>query len=97
MWANHPLLDESGIRGVSELIILHDVMARIQKRQNLPELPRPYKVKPLPGCHKLISKIILRTHYSLLQYFDLIGGTSTGGCVNNHVFRWKIAEDVLLD
>jgi len=40
---------------VSELLILHELMVRIQHKLQLPELPRP--------C----------------QYFDIIGGTSTGG------------------
>jgi len=47
--------DGGGIRGVSELLILHEIMRRVQHDLKLPELPRP--------C----------------DYFDLIGGTSTGG------------------
>ncbi|SJL06798.1 uncharacterized protein ARMOST_10140 [Armillaria ostoyae] len=47
--------DGGGIRGVSELFILDEIMRRIQLRKNLPNTPRP--------C----------------EYFDLIGGTSTGG------------------
>jgi hypothetical protein len=47
--------DGGGIRGLSELLILHEIMKRIQFDQNLAELPRP--------C----------------DYFDLIGGTGTGG------------------
>ncbi|KAI9833509.1 MAG: hypothetical protein M1819_003668 [Sarea resinae] len=48
-------LDGGGIRGISELLILDEIMRRIQCDQNLPELPKP--------C----------------DYFDLIGGASTGG------------------
>jgi patatin-like phospholipase/acyl hydrolase len=51
--------DGGGIRGLSELIILQEIMRRIQHDEKLTELPRP--------C----------------EYFDLIGGTSTGGYVIN--------------
>ncbi len=49
------LTDGGGIRGVSELFILDEIMKRIQAHKNLPNTPKP--------C----------------EYFDLIGGTSTGG------------------
>lgn len=49
--------DGGGIRGVSELVILHEIMKRVQFDLKLPDLP--------PPC----------------DYFDLIGGTSTGGQV----------------
>jgi predicted acylesterase/phospholipase RssA len=52
---NEPCLDGGGIRGVSELLILDEIMRRVQHDLDLAELPRP--------C----------------DYFDLIGGTSTGG------------------
>ncbi|KAF2181363.1 FabD/lysophospholipase-like protein [Zopfia rhizophila CBS 207.26] len=48
-------LDGGGIRGVSELLILDEIMRRVQYDLDLPELPQP--------C----------------DYFDLVGGTSTGG------------------
>ena len=47
--------DGGGIRGLSELLILRQMMERIQFQRGLEELPLP--------C----------------EYFDLIGGTSTGG------------------
>ncbi|KAI5816070.1 acyl transferase/acyl hydrolase/lysophospholipase [Pyronema omphalodes] len=50
-------LDGGGIRGISELIILEEIMFRIQSELGLREIPRPY------------------------EYFDLIGGTSTGGII----------------
>ncbi|KAI5813017.1 acyl transferase/acyl hydrolase/lysophospholipase [Pyronema omphalodes] len=50
-------LDGGGIRGISELLILEEIMIRIKDRQGLEEVPRPH------------------------QYFDLIGGTSTGGLI----------------
>jgi patatin-like phospholipase/acyl hydrolase len=49
--------DGGGIRGLSELMILQEIMGRIQHDEKLTEVPRP--------C----------------DYFDLIGGTSTGGYV----------------
>jgi patatin-like phospholipase/acyl hydrolase len=50
-------LDGGGIRGLSELLILQEIMKRIQHDEELTDTPRP--------C----------------DYFDLIGGTSTGGYV----------------
>ena len=47
--------DGGGIRGLSELIIIQDLMAQLQERLSLPQTPKP------------------------AEYFDLIGGTSTGG------------------
>jgi hypothetical protein len=47
--------DGGGIRGLSELLILKEIMERIQFQQNLANAPLP--------C----------------EYFDMIGGTSTGG------------------
>jgi patatin-like phospholipase/acyl hydrolase len=50
-------LDGGGIRGISELVILDEIMRRVQTDLKLPTLPRP------------------------ADFFDLIGGTSTGGFV----------------
>ncbi|KAF8065282.1 hypothetical protein FPV67DRAFT_1451063 [Lyophyllum atratum] len=50
-------LDGGGIRGISELVILKEIMHRIQAEERLGETPLP--------C----------------QYFDMIGGTSTGGLI----------------
>jgi hypothetical protein len=52
-----PQADGGGIRGLSELLVLREIMSRIQHLENLPSPPLPCK------------------------YFDLIGGTSTGGFV----------------
>ncbi|KAG5651484.1 hypothetical protein H0H81_008484, partial [Sphagnurus paluster] len=49
------LQDGGGIRGLSELLILGEIMERIKADKGLPKTPRP--------C----------------EYFDIIGGTSTGG------------------
>jgi hypothetical protein len=51
------ILDGGGIRGVSELLILQEIMERIRFQWNLDEEPLP--------C----------------DYFDIIGGTGTGGSV----------------
>ncbi|KAG6878412.1 hypothetical protein C0993_007013 [Termitomyces sp. T159_Od127] len=50
-------VDGGGIRGLSELLILEEIMQRIKATEQLPDIPRP--------C----------------EYFDLIGGTSTGGLI----------------
>ncbi|KAJ7878262.1 FabD lysophospholipase-like protein, partial [Mycena leptocephala] len=49
--------DGGGIRGLSMLIILEDLMWKLKVAEDLPDVPRP--------C----------------DYFDLIGGTSTGGLI----------------
>ena len=49
--------DGGGIRGLSELLILQEIMERIRVREGHEEAPLP--------C----------------DYFDLIGGTGTGGWV----------------
>ncbi|KAL8831591.1 MAG: hypothetical protein Q9170_005232 [Blastenia crenularia] len=50
-------LDGGGIRGVSMLLVLDEIMRRVQYDKGLTHLPRP--------C----------------EYFNLIGGTSTGGLI----------------
>jgi len=47
--------DGGGIRGLSELLILKEIMERIQFEEKLERMPLP--------C----------------EYFEMIGGTSTGG------------------
>ena len=48
-------LDGGGVRGLSSLLILREIMEDIERRIGADETPKP--------C----------------EYFDLIGGTSTGG------------------
>ncbi|KAF8251751.1 FabD/lysophospholipase-like protein, partial [Wilcoxina mikolae CBS 423.85] len=62
-------LDGGGIRGVSELLILHELMVRIQHKQKMPELPRPH------------------------MYFDIIGGTSTGGLIAIMLGRLRMSTE----
>jgi len=50
-------LDGGGVRGLSSLLILREIMEDIDHRTGASEPPRP--------C----------------EYFDLIGGTSTGGLI----------------
>ncbi|KIJ34495.1 hypothetical protein M422DRAFT_35101 [Sphaerobolus stellatus SS14] len=47
--------DGGGIRGMSELLILKEIMERVRSQENLPSIPLPW------------------------EYFDMIGGTGTGG------------------
>jgi hypothetical protein len=55
------LLDGGGIRGLSSLIILKEIMKEVKAAENR---KKPQLVEDLPKpC----------------QYFDMIGGTSTGG------------------
>lgn len=59
---SNTLPDGGGIRGISALIILDEIMKRIQYLEKKSEIPRPS------------------------EYFQLIGGTSTGGSVVHPVF-----------
>jgi patatin-like phospholipase/acyl hydrolase len=65
--------DGGGVRGLSELIILREIMRRIAYDENLEEMPRP--------C----------------DYFDLIGGTSTGGYVISISISWSLTFERFLD
>lgn len=53
-------IDGGGIRGLSTLKILEDIMERIRREEGLRDTPLPR------------------------DYFDLVGGTNTGGCVFPH-------------
>ncbi|KAI9775396.1 MAG: hypothetical protein M1839_001251 [Geoglossum umbratile] len=66
-------LDGGGIRGVSELIILDEIMKRIQHDMKLTDLPRP--------C----------------DYFNLIGGTSTGGRIAIMLGRLQMSTKEALE
>ena len=59
-------LDGGGVRGLSSLLILREIMEEIQRRSGAEETPLP--------C----------------QYFDLIGGTSTGGLIAIMLGRLKM-------
>jgi len=50
-------LDGGGVRGLSSLLILREIMEDIERRMGADETPKP--------C----------------EYFDLMGGTSTGGLI----------------
>ncbi|PGH12599.1 hypothetical protein AJ80_06657 [Polytolypa hystricis UAMH7299] len=62
-------LDGGGIRGISSLLILENIMENIRKTKGLDRVPRP--------C----------------EYFDLIGGTSTGGIIAIMLGRLGMTAD----
>ncbi|KAF2837026.1 FabD/lysophospholipase-like protein [Patellaria atrata CBS 101060] len=74
--ANHPVnllaLDGGGIRGISELLILDEIMNRVKCDLKLKQDPRP--------C----------------DYFDLIGGTSTGGLIALMLGRLRMTTNEAL-
>jgi patatin-like phospholipase/acyl hydrolase len=59
--------DGGGIRGLSELLIIREVMRRLMVEEN---------AKREKGGTELLSELP-----KPCDYFDLIGGTGTGGCV----------------
>ncbi|EPS38438.1 hypothetical protein H072_7827 [Dactylellina haptotyla CBS 200.50] len=62
-------LDGGGIRGLSELVILKEILQRVKHDCKLADIPRP--------C----------------EYFDLIGGTSTGGIIALMLGRMGMTVD----
>ncbi|THU91085.1 FabD/lysophospholipase-like protein [Dendrothele bispora CBS 962.96] len=73
-------LDGGGIRGVSELIVLHEIMVRVQDRKNLPELPKPCDYFHLIGGTStggliaiMLGRLELSTEEALAQYKAFAG------------------------
>jgi patatin-like phospholipase/acyl hydrolase len=62
-------LDGGGVRGIMGLVILKELMSRVQERKRLAEIPRP------------------------ADYFELAGGTSTGGIMGIMLFRLRMTVD----
>ncbi|KAG6867037.1 hypothetical protein C0993_007350, partial [Termitomyces sp. T159_Od127] len=65
-------LDDGGVRGLSELFILQEIMFRLMRLENLSSLPKP--------C----------------DYFDLIGGTGTGGVIALMLGRLHMPIDLAI-
>ncbi|KAJ9130190.1 Acyl transferase/acyl hydrolase/lysophospholipase [Pleurostoma richardsiae] len=65
-------LDGGGIRGISSLLILEDIMETIRDAKGLDHVPRP--------C----------------EYFDFIGGTSTGGIIAIMLGRLGMTVDACI-
>ncbi|THU84988.1 FabD/lysophospholipase-like protein [Dendrothele bispora CBS 962.96] len=68
-------LDGGGIRGVSELIILHEIMVRVQARKDLPDLPNPCEYFHLMGGTStggliaiMLGRLEMSTEEALAQY-----------------------------
>ncbi|KAF3058263.1 Calcium-independent phospholipase A2-gamma [Daldinia childiae] len=66
-------LDGGGIRGMSSILILQEIMENIRRIHNLQQAPRP--------C----------------EYFDLIGGTSTGGIIAMMLGRLGMTVEDCID
>ncbi|KAF4953748.1 hypothetical protein FGADI_5741 [Fusarium gaditjirri] len=62
-------LDGGGVRGIMGLVILKELMLRVQKRKGLDKIPLP------------------------ADYFELAGGTSTGGIMGIMLFRLRMSVD----
>ncbi|KAM7224286.1 hypothetical protein V8F06_000067 [Rhypophila decipiens] len=76
MWFGY--LDGGGIRGVSELVILHRIMKRIQEKEQLAELPKPCEYFHLIGGTStgglvalLVGRLRLSTQDALDAYDSL--------------------------
>ncbi|KAG8752763.1 hypothetical protein FRC12_011802 [Ceratobasidium sp. 428] len=65
--------DGGGARGLSSLLILHEIMKRIQKIEGLSDVPDPE------------------------EYFDLMGGTGTGGIIVSMVGRLRMSTELAIE
>ena len=63
-------LDGGGVRGLSSLFILREIMEEIERRSQIAGTPSPW------------------------QYFDLIGGTGTGGLIAIMLGRLRMVSPV---
>src|SRR5579859_3608335 len=63
-------IDGGGVRGLSALIILREIMEEIMRREEMTRTPLP--------C----------------EYFDLIGGTSTGGLIAIMLGRLRMVLNI---
>ncbi|THU84996.1 hypothetical protein K435DRAFT_764610 [Dendrothele bispora CBS 962.96] len=73
-------LDGGGIRGVSELIVLHEIMVRVQARKDLSNLPKPCEYFHLIGGTStggliaiMLGRLEMSTEEALAQYRTLAG------------------------
>ncbi|THU83058.1 FabD/lysophospholipase-like protein [Dendrothele bispora CBS 962.96] len=73
-------LDGGGIRGVSELIVLHEIMVRIRDKKNLLDLPKPCEYFHLIGGTStggliaiMLGRLEMNTEEALAQYKALAG------------------------
>lgn len=66
-------LDGGGVRGIMGLVILRELMLRVQKKKGLDKIPLP------------------------ADYFELAGGTSTGGIMGIMLFRLRMSVDDTID
>jgi len=72
-------LDGGGIRGLSELIILHEIMWRLQCEANLAELPKPCEYFHLIGGSStggliaiMLGRLQMSTEVALKHYLNII-------------------------
>ncbi|KAF9349842.1 hypothetical protein BGX34_001570 [Mortierella sp. NVP85] len=66
-------LDGGGVRGIASLIMLDEIMKRIQKRRGLPELPRPadyFELAAGTSTGGIIAIMLFRLHMTTQQAID---------------------------
>ncbi|KAF5528713.1 Calcium-independent phospholipase A2-gamma [Colletotrichum aenigma] len=99
-------LDGGGVRGISELVILHEIMKRLQKVAGLKELPRPRDYFHLIGGTStggliaiLLGRMGMTTEEAIKGYEDF---AATVFCKRNRrllerTFKEKTLEKVIRD
>ncbi|PWW77143.1 FabD/lysophospholipase-like protein [Tuber magnatum] len=74
-------LDGGGVRGLSSLMILQDIMTTISQQEKSSNIRPKHDDTPLKPC----------------EYFDIIGGTSTGGIIAILLSRLRLDVPTCID
>jgi len=96
-------LDGGGIRGLSELIILHEIMQRVKAHNGLTELPKPCDYFHLIGgtgtgglIAILLGRLRMSTEEAIHQYIFLTSKVfDTATREQNGTFRATVLEDAM--
>ncbi|KAI5788779.1 acyl transferase/acyl hydrolase/lysophospholipase [Pyronema domesticum] len=97
-------LDGGGIRGISELIILHGIMLRIQHTERSSELPRPYRYFNLIGgistgglIALMLGRLKMSTEEAIEAYNELSELEQAIKKIVEKYMRLNVPEEIVLD